>query len=136
MGIMLRMKLMSLWKRVRRNGLYWIRLSNKRFYNERIRLYGKKLRFSNLFSPEMVFIIDPGRYDVKIYTVMKRHCINWSVYWIRYNLAVNIATNIIMKTTQTIEWKNSSNPASTRCVWLSNKSGNECWFSIMLLVLV
>jgi len=122
MGIMLRMKFMSLWNSINLSGLYWIKSPSIKFYRVRMKLYGKKSRFYNLLNPEMVFIIDPGRYDVKMYTVKNTHCINCKVYWIRYVFAVNIARNTIIKIIHDNEWKSSINPANTLCALVSKKS--------------
>ena len=92
-GIIPLIKLMSLWKSVNLNGLYWTKLPNKNYYIARMKLSGKKSIFSNLLNPEIVLTIDPGRYEVKIYTEKKVNCINWNVSNTRYTLAVNIATN-------------------------------------------
>ena len=83
-GIIPRIKLISLWNNVKRNGLYWTKSPSKNSYIERIKAYGKKSKFYTLLKPEIVLIMDPGKYDVKIYTLKKINCMSWSVSCKRY----------------------------------------------------
>lgn len=110
-GIIPRIKLISLWNNVKRNGLNWTKSPSKNSYIERIKAYGKKSKFYTLLKPQIVLIMDPGKYDVKIYTLKKINCMSWSVSCIRYIFAVNIVTKAIIMRNQAIELKN----------WLKNK---------------